>query len=257
MNVNVATLILEAFLLVFARIASFTAVAPLFGHKSVYARLRVFIAICISLCVFPVVEIGLPEYETVFDYTFIIIKESLVGLSLGFMAKMIMDIIAMAGEFIDREIGFTMATNFDPSSGAMVTITAELYDRMIYLVIVITNLHFFILRAIARSFEVVPVGTVTPKVAYIYSNILSLIGEFFLIGFRIAMPVFIGATILNVILGVLTKSSPQMNMFSVGMQLKVIMGLLVMTIAIMYVPNIANMLMEKVKSVLDAYMGGL
>lgn len=257
MNLNIATVILEVFLLIFARIAGFTAVAPLFSHKVVYARLRVFIAICISLCVFPVVEVALPEYETVIDYSFIVIKEILVGMSIGFVAKIVMEVINMAGEFIDREIGFTMSTNFDPSTGGMVTITAELYDRLIYLIIVITNLHFFILRAIARSFEVVPVGAVSPKIAFLYTNIVSLIGEYFMIGFRVAMPVFIGATILNVILGILTKSSPQMNMFSVGMQLKVIVGLLVMTIAIMYIPNIANMLMEKVRSVLETYMGGL
>ena len=71
------------------------------------------------------------------------------------------------------------------------------------------------------------------------------------------MPVFIGATIVNVILGILTKSSPQMNMFSVGMQIKVIAGLLVMTIAIMFVPNIANYLMERMQEMLQAVMGAI
>ena len=257
MNLTFATVILESFLLVFVRVAGFAAVAPLFGHKSIYPRLRVFIALCISLCIYPVVEIALPEYNTVLDYSIIFIKEILVGISIGFVSKIIMEIINMAGELIDREIGFTMATNFDPSTGGMVTISAELYDKLVYVVVVITNLHFFILRAIARSFEAVPVGIVQIKEATMYSTIISILGEYFAIGFRIAMPIFLGACILNVILGILTKRSPQMKMFSIVMQLKVIMGLFVLTIAILYVPNIANMLMEKVRSVLDSYLGGL
>lgn len=257
MNLTLATLIIEAFLLVFARIGSFVAVAPLLGHRAVYARLRVFMALCITLAVFPVAEIGLPKYDSVFGYGMIVVGEALVGLSLGLVAKLVMEVINLAGEFIDREIGFTMATNFDPSTGGNVTISAELYDRLIYLVIVVTNLHHYILRALARSFELVPVGQAKPNILAIHGNVIALIGEYFSIGFRIAMPIFIGATLLNVILGILTKSSPQMNMFAIGMQLKVIIGLLVMSIAIMFIPNIATFLMEKVQSTLEVFMGGL
>ena len=57
-----------------------------------------------------------------------------MGLALGFVSSLIMATLIMAGEFIDREIGFSMATNFDMSVGAMVTITAEFYDRLVYLI---------------------------------------------------------------------------------------------------------------------------
>ena len=59
------------------------------------------------------------------------------GLSMGFVSNLVMGVLVMAGEFIDREIGFTMASNFDPNTGAMVTITAEFYDRMVCLIILI------------------------------------------------------------------------------------------------------------------------
>lgn len=257
MDLTISTLTLESFLLVLVRIGGFVAVAPLFGHKSINARLRVLIAGCIALTIYSAMDISLPEYETVFEYTMLVIKELAVGLSLGFVANITMSVLAVAGEFIDREIGFTMATEFDPNVGGMVTITAELYDKMVYAVILVTNLHYYILKALAQSFELIPTGHVDINFVSLYTGILSFMGQYFSIGFRIAMPIFLGAMILNVILGVLTKSSPQMNMFSIGMQLKVFMGLLILSIAIMFVPNIATYLMERMQDVLSTIMRGL
>lgn len=257
MDLTISTLTLESFLLVLVRTGGFVAVAPLFGHKSVNVRLRVLIAACISLAIFSAMDISLPEYETVLGYSWLVIKELVVGLSIGFVASLTMSALIVAGEFIDREIGFTMATNFDLSVGGMVTITSELYDRMVYAVILVTNLHYYILKALAQSFELIPVGHVSVNVTSLYSGVIGFIGQYFSIGFRIAMPVFLGAIILNVILGVLAKSSPQMNMFSVGIQLKVLTGLIILSVAIMFIPNIATYLMERMQDMLLTLMGGL
>ena len=257
MDLTISTLALESFLLVVARAAGFCVTAPLFSHKSVNTRLRMLIAACISISIYSSMDLQLPQYESVLGFSFLILKELAVGLSIGFVASLTMSMLVLAGEFIDREIGFTMATTFDPSKGAMVTITAELYDKLIYAAILISNLHFYIISALAQSFGLVPVGRVNIQISGFLSNSIRFVGQYFSIGFRIAMPVFIGATIVNVILGILTKSSPQMNMFSVGMQIKVIAGLLVMTIAIMFVPNIANYLMERMQEMLQAVMGAI
>ena len=72
----------------------------------------------------------------------------------------------------------------------------------------------------------------------------------------IAMPIFISMTMLNVILGVLTKSSPQMNMFAIGMQMKVIIGMLALTIVIVFVPGITNILMDKMQAMINSLIGG-
>lgn len=257
MDLSISTRTLEAFLLVVMRSGGFVSVAPLFGHKSVNVRLRVLIAICISFTIFSATDVSLPEYDTVFGYSLLVIKEVVVGLSLGFAASITMAIITVAGEFIDREIGFTMATNFDLTVGGMVTVTAELYDKMIYAVILITNMHYYILKALAQSFELVPIGKVNVNYLSLYNGVLGFMGQYFSIGFRIAMPIFICATILNIILGILAKSSPQLNMFSVGIQLKVFGGLAVLSIAVMFIPNIANYLMERMQDILASIMGGL
>ncbi len=257
MDLSIETLKLEAFLMVLVRIACFVAVAPVFGHKSINARLRVLIAACIALTVFAALDPDMPEYSSVFGFTFLLIKEAAVGLSLGFVSSLVMAIISMAGEFIDREIGFSMAQSFDMNTGAMTTITANLYDKLIYLIILLSNLHYYILKAIVRSFEIIPLGSFKMNITFMYAQVVSFVIEFFVIGFRIAMPIFIAATILNLILGVMTKSSPQMNMFAIGIQMKIILGMLCLAIMIMFIPNITNYLMEKMDSMLSSILGGM
>jgi len=257
MDLSIETLKLEAFLLVLVRIACFVAIAPVFGHKSINARLRVLIAACISLTVFVALDPEMPQYDSVFGFTFILLKEAAVGLSLGFVSSLVMAIITMAGEFIDREIGFSMSQSFDMNTGVLTTITSNLYDKLIYLIILITNLHFFILKAIIRSFDVVPLGYFKLNIPVLYTQVVGFVVEFFVIGFRIAMPIFIAAMILNIILGVMTKSSPQMNMFAVGIQMKIILGMMALAIMIMFVPNITNYIMEKMDSMLTSVLGGM
>lgn len=256
MTFTISTLTLEAFLLVFVRVACFTSIAPIFGHNSLNARMKISIAFFVSLILYQVINVSLPEYTNVLGYTTLVLEEALVGLLLGFVAGLSMKSLAIAGEFIDREIGFSMATTFDPNQG-MVTITGELYDKIVCLVIVISNLHYYILSAAAQSFELVPVGNVVLNPGLIYTSLIQFIVQMFIIGFRIAMPVFLGATMLNVILGVLAKSSPQMNMFAIGMQLKVFVGLFLLAVCIMFIPNIANYIMERMRDMIQTILGGL
>ena len=257
MDLRVATLTLESFLLVLARSGAFMASAPIFSHKAVNTKLRLLIAGCIAIALFTSLEVPLPNYTTVLEYTFLIVKEVLVGLSLGFVSNLAMSVLVMAGEFIDREIGFTMAQTFDPNTNMSVTITAELYDRVVCLVVVVTNLHYFILLALAESFLLVPLGEVKLNLSYLYTEVIGFITQYFAIGFRIAMPVFLAAIMVNCILGVLAKSSPQMNMFAVGMQIKVFAGLFILSVCVMFIPNIANYLMERAREMVETLMGGM
>ena len=256
MSFTISTLTLEAFLLVLVRVACFISIAPVFGHNSLNTRMKISIAFFVSLILYQVVDVSLPVYSDVLGYSTLVVEEALVGLLLGFVAGLSMKALAIAGEFIDREIGFSMATTFDPNQG-MVTITGELYDKIVCLVIMISNLHYYILSAAAQSFELVPVGRIVLNPDLIYTSLVQFIVQVFMIGFRIAMPVFLGATMLNVILGVLAKSSPQMNMFAIGMQLKVFVGLFLLAVCIMFVPNIANYIMERMRDIIQTILGGL
>ena len=257
MDLSFDILKFEGFLLIFSRVAGFFSAAPIFSNRAVNRKLRVLISACMAIVIFTTMDQPLPNYDTVLGYAILVIGELLVGLSIGFISNLVMLTLAMAGEFIDREIGFTMAQSFDSSLNANVTITAQIYDRMVTLVILITNLHHFIIKAMMDSFALIPVGNFSPKPPIILSKVTDFMLQYFSIGFRIAMPVFLAAIMLNIVLGILAKSSPQMNMFSVGMQLKVFSGLFVLSLIVMFIPNITNYLMEHMYEMVDSILEGL
>ncbi|MBQ8147666.1 MAG: flagellar biosynthetic protein FliR [Lachnospiraceae bacterium] len=235
---------LEFFLLVFARIAGVVSTAPIYGTRGVPIRVRVGFGLCIGLIVATTIGYTPLEYTTILQFTFLLIKELIVGLSVGLASTLCMSVLNLAGMFIDREIGLTMVTAFDPMTNASTTISADLYNYMVLIIMLCSNMHHFIITAICDSFQVIPVGGAIFDGDAVYAILLAFIQEYFVVAFRIALPIFISITLCNVVLGVLAKTAPQMNMFSVGIELKLILGLLVMVATIMVLPNIADFLQQ-------------
>jgi flagellar biosynthetic protein FliR len=231
---------LEYYLLIFVRIAGVISIAPIYGTKGVPRRVRVGLALCVALLVASVTEYEPLNYTSLIGFTVLIVKEAVMGLSIGLASNLCMTIINLAGMFIDREIGFTMVTEFDQTANANVTISAEFYNYAVLLVMLCSNMHYFIISAICDSFQVVPVGGALFDGESLYALAITFMQQYFIIGFRIALPIFISITLCNVVLGVLAKTAPQMNMFSIGIELKLMLGLMVMIITVYFLPNITE-----------------
>lgn len=231
---------LEYYLLIFVRIAGVVSIAPIYGTKGVPRRTRVGFALCIALLVASVTGYEPLNYTTIIGFTILIVKEAIMGLSIGLASNLCMTIINLAGMFIDREIGFTMVTEFDQTFNTNTTISAEFYNYTVLLIMLCTNMHYFIISAICDSFQVVPVGGAIFNGESLYMLAITFMQQYFVIGFRIALPIFISITLCNVVLGVLAKTAPQMNMFSVGIELKLILGLIVMMVMVYFLPNITE-----------------
>lgn len=237
---------LEFFLAVLVRIAGAVSTAPVFNSRSVPARVRLFLACSVAMLVVGTLEYEPLRYTTTFGFTAILLKELVTGLSIGLMASVSMAMINMAGQFIDREIGFSMASTFDQVNGGMSTITADFYNYLVMLVMVLSGMHYFILVTLADSFQVIPIGGAMWDGDAVYTLVLELLRDYFIISLRICMPIFLSATLLNVVLGILAKASPQLSMFTIGMQLKVLLGLLVIFLTIAFMPDVTQYVYEAV-----------
>ena len=185
------------------------------------------------------------------------VKELVVGLTLGFISGITLSIIKMAGEFIDRELGFSMVSNFDQNFNTDTTITAEFYNMLVMLIMLSSNMHYFILSAVADSFTLIPLGNVEIDSGSLYDLMIRYMGEYFVIAIRIAVPIFIVIMLLNVVLGVLAKTAPQMNMFVIGIQLKIFLGFAVLLIMMSFLPKITDFvyhqMQDMVIDVLEAF----
>ena len=256
MNFTFALEQFELFVLILIRLASFVFAAPFFNMANVPRKVKAGFALCLTVLVYSLFPDMTVEYNGMIDYAIIVVEEMIVGILLGAVSSFCVQIIMFAGKIIDMDIGISMAQLYDPTTRMQVGIMGNLYYYMMMLLLIISGMHQYLVAAIVETYKVIPIGGVKFG-AGIYTAIISFMSDFFVIGFRIALPVFSAILMLNCVLAILAKVSPQMNMFAIGMQLKVFIGLVLLAICIMYVPNIANYIMERMRDMVNVVLGGL
>ncbi|MBQ8822642.1 MAG: flagellar biosynthetic protein FliR [Lachnospiraceae bacterium] len=250
---------LEYFLLILVRVSCFVFVAPFFSLKNAPGQVRIGLSVFTSLLIYEVItpaEIPV-TYNTVTGYAVIVMKEAIVGLVLGFGATLCSYIVNFAGSVIDMETGLAMATIFDPSTNQSTSITGGFYQYVVTMMLIATGMYRYLLGAIADSFTLIPVNGAVFRQESLLGTMISFMGEYIVIGFRICLPVFCVMMLLNAILGVLAKVSPQMNMFAVGIQLKIVVGLSVMFFTVSMLPGASDFIFQQMKKMISAFAGGM
>ena len=241
---------LEYFLLIMVRTVGLIALAPVFGSRTVTRRVKIFLSVSIALVIYlqyPYIPLN---YTNFTEYFILLIKELVVGLSMGFTSTITLTIIGMAGQLIDREIGFSMVANFDASMNSQTTITAELYNVLVTVILLCSNLHYFIISALADSFRLIPLGKITFDSGVIYDVMVQYLENYFVVSLRISLPIMISTILLNIVLGVMTKSAPQMHLFSIGIQIKIMLGLTVLFITMTFLPNITEFIYKQMQEII-------
>ncbi len=247
----------EYFLLILVRIVSFVFVAPFFGDNAVPRRVKVGLSLFVAIFMYNIVNKPDLEYTSAVGYSVIVVREVITGLLIGFAAYICNSIILFAGNIIDMDMGFSMAMEFNPALNTQTTITGNFYYYLVMLILVASDMHNFILRAVCDSFTVVPIGKTIFDWDHLVLSITKYMGDMFVIGFRIFLPFFACIMILNCVLGIMAKVAPQMNMFSVGIQLKLLVGFAVLFLTIFLVPTVANFIFNEIKTMVVLIIEGL
>ncbi|MFV0342276.1 MAG: flagellar biosynthetic protein FliR [Anaerocolumna sp.] len=244
----------DVFLLILVRITGFVFAAPFFSVPNVPQRVKAGFSMLFALVLFQVVPATI-SYSTVIEFGGLIMKEVLVGVLLGFFTNACYYILNFAGQLVDMEIGFSMVNQLDPVSRVQTTITANLYSYIVILILLVTNFHHYLITAFVDTYKLIPLGeaNINPN---LYLIMLDYIKNFFIIGFRIVLPVFSSTLIVNTILAILAKVAPQMNMFVIGIQLKIIVGLVILYLLVRYMPTVSafifDEMMRMMKLVIEA-----
>ena len=240
---------LEFFLMIVVRMAGFIYTAPFFGLRNVPLRVKTGLTIALAVVMFYVLPYEPLEYAGVIGFALLIVEETLCGLILGFVANICYQILAFSGQILDMEIGFSMVNEMDPVTSAQVTVSGNMYSYAVMLMMMITYMHHYLLDALIDTYALVPIGkaAINPM---IYSVVVELIGQYFVLGFRIVLPVFAAMLIVNSVLAILARVAPQLSMFVIGIQLKVFVGLAVMVVMIKMIPGIASLIFDKMLEVM-------
>lgn len=249
---------LEYFLLILTRISCFVFVAPFFSMRNTPAQVRVAISIFTSMLLYQALTpTEYIEYSTVLEYAIIIMKEAIAGLLVGFGASICTSIVNFAGSIADMETGLSMVTLMDPTSREQSSITGVFYQYVLMLMLVATGMYRYLFAALADTFVLIPVNGAVFHSDRLVDAMIQFLGDYVIIGFRIVLPVFCTILLLNAVLGVLAKVAPQMNMFAVGIQLKILVGLSVMLLTGNMLPGAADFIFQEMKRMINAFVGAL
>ena len=247
----------EYILLITVRIASFVFVAPFFSQRGVPAQAKIGLSFFVALILFSVVPPPEQVFTGVLGYGVAVLKEGITGLLIGFAAYICNSIVIFAGNIIDMDIGLSMAQEYNPDMSMQITATGNLYYYLIFAMFIATGMDRYLLRVTCDSFYVVPIGGAVFEWDSLLLSMTTYMGDLFVIGFRIFLPVFAVIMIMNCILGVMAKVAPQMNMFSIGIQLKILVGFMVLFLMIFLFPNVSNMVFNEIKKMVVLFIEGM
>ncbi|EOC99721.1 flagellar biosynthetic protein FliR [Caldisalinibacter kiritimatiensis] len=218
----------QVYLLVFVRVAGIFIISPIFSRRNIPKLLKIGFTFLLSVIVFNLIEIDTVNYNDS-QLIFLIIKEALVGGIIGFVAYLFFTVLYLSGQIIDMQIGFGMVNVLDPQHNIQIPITGNFLYIVAILVFLLTNGHLVLIEALISSFKVLPIGNFTLS-SVISAHIVRILSEVFIIAFKVSSPLLATIFITNIMLGILARTVPQMNVFVVGMPLKIIIGLATMII---------------------------
>lgn len=244
---------LEYFLLIFTRVSCFVFIAPFFSMQNTPARVRVGISFFTSMLLYrTLTPADAVIYDTVMEFAIVVMKEAMTGLLIGFGTNICMAIVNFAGAIVDMETGLSMVTLLDPTTKQTTSITGVLYQYVFTMLLIATGMYRYLMGALADTFVLIPVNGAVFHTDALVQTMVTFLTDYIVIGFRIVLPVFCVTLLLNSVLGVLAKVSPQMNMFAVGMQLKIIVGFSILFLTAGMLPGAADFVFEEMKIMIES-----
>jgi flagellar biosynthetic protein FliR len=216
-----------------ARILAFIAAAPLWSTAGIPRRTRLILGFGITIAIAP----ALPAMPAVAPASlaglWILAQQMLIGIGMGFAARIIFAAVDLAGEFIGMQMGLGFATSYDPLNSSQTPVISEFIGLIGLLLFLSLNGHLIYVATLAQSFNAIPVGP-NPLGAGSWLNLAELGSKIFSSGLLIALPVVVALMITNIALAVLTRAAPQLNIFALGFPLTLTGGFVALAISMDY-----------------------
>lgn len=216
------------FLLVFIRTLSMFATAPLYGHQSIPAQVKVWAAAAVAFLMFPLVSASTGTVSLDLGSLIVLaMQEFIVGSAIGFTMGMIFYGVDVAGEIIGIEMGISISSLIDPQNGVNVAVIGQFESIVAIFIFLILNGHLFLLEALQMSYSAVPISGLKLSGSAL-DLFVRLSGMTFLTAIKVGAPVMVSLFLADVILGIMARMVPQVNVFFVGMPFTIGLGLVLL-----------------------------
>ena len=238
---------IQYFLLIFVRISTVIALLPVFGSAQIPPQIKVAISLLLSALLFTTIMSLKPQFPLAFSlglFVLLVLKEAMVGLAIGFVSTFLFTAVHLAGQLVDTEMGFGFVEVADPFTDEPITVLGQFQVVIFTILFLLFNGHYFLLLAIQKSFEIVPLFSAHLPGAEESFFVTTLVAKVFVLALRFAAPIYVTLILTEMALGVVARTVPQINIFFVGMPLKIVLGLGVMMIVL---PNLARLFKQTIE----------
>ena len=231
------------YFLIVMRVAGIIFAAPFFGSTMIDERLKMLFSFILAIFVAGIIKpVSFSNVGTVM-LILIVIKEILIGIAIGFFGRILFAGVQLGGQIIGFQMGFGVVNVIDPQNNTQISIIAQFQNIVMVLIFLGIGGHRLIIEGIFKSFIIVPVGNfVFPYESYYY--VVKIFSEVFVISLKIVAPVFVTLMVTHVVMGIIARLVPQMNILIVGFPIQIAAGLIVIIFSMTYFYTVFEVIME-------------
>jgi flagellar biosynthesis protein FliR len=224
---------LAAFMWPLARVLALVGTAPIMGSPSLPARVKIGLAIAITLVLAPALG-PMPEVPPFSGAGMLILGQQIViGLAMGLVMRIVFVSVDMAGEIAGLQMGLGFATFYDPQARTSSPVLAQFMGLLATLIFLSLNGHLLVISTLAESFAALPISADAPS-ALGWRTLAEWGSAIFLAGLLMSLPILAALLVTNISIGILTRAAPQLNMFAVGFPITLGIGLIVLALVLPY-----------------------
>jgi flagellar biosynthetic protein FliR len=219
------------------RILALLSVAPLFGHASIPARVKIGLSLLLANLI--ALSVPAPPAVALLSYASLslLLQQILIGLAIGLVMRIVFAAVELAGELMALTMGLSFATFFDPLNHGQASAVSQLFGWLCLMVLVSANLHLLLLVALTESFTTLPIAADALNLGTGSASFRALVlwsGIIFSTGLQLALPVVAALLVTNIALGILTRAAPQLNLFGIGFPVTLGVGFLMIQLTLPY-----------------------
>lgn len=241
------------FLLILVRIASYLFTMPVFSMRQIPSIVKLAVVFVLSLITLSTLPSHSIAVNSLLELGFMVIQEAFLGLILGYVSLIIFLGIQSAGDLIDLTVGLKMASSYDPITGTSSSLYSSFYNWIAVILFLNLNGHHYLLKGVMNSFYFLELGQEYLHLLKVESFIY-LISRFFLISIQLALPIGIVLFLADVILGMISKVIPQINVFLLGMPAKIGISFMLHLFLVVGVIQSISWALDSVMSTLDYFV---